>query len=150
MLFYIFSFYSNTDGFSNISDENPFSEPLQKLKNAVYSCGANLTRVDVSSFHVNISKIDRYVAWISKSIDDLIDKKRAFYQKLNDNKDEIELLKHFYGLEKSISDIKACEYSIPRFGKMPVDSNDKLIKLQNDVEKDGIDLVFFPFETTDE
>lgn len=146
----VFSFYSNTDGFSNISDENPFSEPLQKLKNAVYSCGANLTRVDVSSFHVNISKIDRYVAWISKSIDDLIDKKRSFYQILNDNKDEIELLKHFYGLEKPISDIKACEYSIPRFGKIPIDSNDKLIKLQNDVEKDGIDLVFFPFETTDE
>ena len=57
----ISSFYSDTDNFSAILEDNPFAEPLAKLKNTIYSCGGKIEDADISSFQVSRSKIDKYV-----------------------------------------------------------------------------------------
>ena len=57
----VYSFYSSTENFSPITEENPFSGPLAKLKNAIYSCGGKVESADVSGFQVSRSKIDKFV-----------------------------------------------------------------------------------------
>ncbi len=141
----VFSFYSNTKNFMAISEENPYSEPLQTLKNAVYSCGGKLEKVDINGFHVNQPKIERYVRNFSENIGKMVDERRALYQKLDDCKKEVEKLKHFYGLNKTLKEILSCEYIKPKFGKIPLSSYENFSGLAEQSEKKGLELIFFPF-----
>lgn len=142
----VFSFYSNTENFKPIAEENPYAGPLQNLKNAVYSCGGVLEKVDIKGFNVNQSKIERYVSYISENIENMVDEKRALYGKIENYKSEIEQLKHFYGLNKKLKDIMSCSYIKPKFGRIPLSSYEGYQDLFKKSEKKGIELVFFPFE----
>ncbi len=146
----VFSFYSSTENFSAISEENPYSEPLQTLKNAVYSCGEKLEETHLKDFHVNRSKISRYVNHVSTNIQNLVDEKRAIYKDLEFYKGEIEKLKHFYGLARSLKDVLSCEYIKARFGKIPLSGREKLLELTEKSSENGIDLMFFPFTSDNE
>ncbi len=141
----VFSFYSNTESFSQITDENPYLGPLQTLKNAIYSGGGKLEDVDISDFHVSKSKVDRYVKHISENIEGLIDQKRELYQELAANNEDIEVLKKFYGLKRSLKEILECEYLVAHFGKIPKAAYAKFNELAKSSAEKGIELLFFPF-----
>ncbi len=141
----VFSFYSSTENFSAISEENPYSQPFQTLKNAVYSCGEKLEETDIKGFHVNKAKINRYVNHISKSIENLVDEKRALYKELAFCKEETEKLKHFYGLNKSLKDVLSCEYIKARFGKIPISAYERFINIAEKSSENGVNLIFFTF-----
>lgn len=142
----VFTFYSDTEGFTAISEENPYSEPFQTLGNAISGCGGKLFNVDISKFHVSRSKIERYVGYFSDSVTKKIDEKRLIYQEISDIKEEIKILKNFYGLDRSLEEILSCEYIKPRFGKIPLAGYRQLDKLTEQNAKKGIDIVFFPFK----
>ena len=143
----VFSFYSNTEKFSAISEENPYAEPLKNLKSSVYSCGKKLEDVDISDFHTSKSKVDRFVNYISQNIESLVLKKRELYGNLSKHKEEIEKLKHFYGLEMPINDVLSCECTKAKFGKMPLEGYSKLKEIIDKSSESDPDLVFFPFES---
>ena len=143
----VFSFYSNTENFSAISEENPYAEPLKNLKSSAYSCGKKLKDVDINGFYTSKSKVDRFVNYISQNIESLVLKKRELYGNLAKYKEEIEKLKHFYGLRESINEILSCECTKAKFGKMPVDSYKKFEEIAEKSSETGLDLVFFPFDS---
>ena len=142
----VFSFYSNTEHFRPIAEENPYLGPLQNLKNAVYSCGGELHKVDIKGFTASQSKIERYVRHISENIEKMVDEKRALYGEIEKYRAEVEKLKHFYGLNKNIKEVMSCTYIKPKFGKIPLSSYDGYQDLVIKSEKKGIELMFFPFE----
>ncbi len=146
----VFSFYSDTDGFSQVTEENPYSEPLQDLQNAIYSCGGKPVFVDIEDFKVNKPKIDRYVKYISENVSQTVENKRTLYRNLAEYKEEIEILKHFYGLNQNISDVLACEYSKAHFGKIPNTYYPKLSELAQENSKKGVELLFFQLTSDDE
>ncbi|MBQ6143429.1 MAG: ATPase [Clostridia bacterium] len=143
----VFSFYSNTENFSAISEENPYAEPLKNLKSSAYSCGKKLKDVDISGFYTSKSKVDRFVNYIYQNIESLVLKKRELYGNLAKYKEEIEKLKHFYGLRQSINEILSCECTKAKFGKMPIDSYKKFEEIAEKSSETGLDLVFFPFDS---
>lgn len=142
----VFSFYSNTQNFRPIAEENPYLGPLQNLKNAIYSCGGVLDKVDISDFNVNQSKVERYVRYISENIEKMVDEKRALYGEIEKCKSEMEKLAHFYGLKKKLKDIMSCTYIKPKFGRIPINSFEGYADLLRKGEKKGLELIFFPFE----
>lgn len=142
----VFSFYSNTEGFTEISDGNPYTEPYRALNNAMSSCGGKPFHVDLKGFQVNQSKVERYVNYFSTTVVGKIDKKREMYRKIAEIKEEIEILKNFYGLDRKLDEIASCGYIKPKFGKIPVSEYDKLEYLVEQNSKKGIELVFFPFK----
>jgi V/A-type H+-transporting ATPase subunit I len=146
----VFSFYSRTENFSAIAEENPYSEPLQTLRNAVYSCGGKLENADTKNFQVNKAKISRYVSYISKNMENLVDEKRDLYKKLAFYKEEIEKLQHFYGLDQNLKDVLSCECVKARFGKIPIASYEKLPEITEKGKKNGIDIMFFTFTSDKE
>ena len=141
----VFSFYSNTENFSAISEENPYAEPLKNLKSSVYSCGKKLKDVDISGFCTSKSKVDRFVSYISQNIENLVLKKRELYGNLAKYKEEIERLKHFYGLTVPINEVLSCKCTKAKFGKMPIDSYNKFDEISKKSSDSGLDLIFFPF-----
>lgn len=146
----VFSFYSRTENFSAIAEENPYSEPLQALKNAVYSCGGKLEDTDIKKFQINKAKISRFVGHFSKNIENLVDEKRNLYKDLAFYKEEIEKLKHFYGLDKSFKDILSCEYIKAKFGRIPKSSYEKFSEIAEKAKENGTDIMFFTFTSDNE
>lgn len=146
----VFSFYSNTENFSQVTEENPYSEPLQDLQNAIYSCGGKPVFADIEDFKVNKPKVERYVKYISENVSQAVENKRTLYRDLAEYKEEIETLKHFYGLNQNISDVLECEYSKAHFGKIPSAYYSKLSELAEENSKKGIELLFFPLTFDDE
>lgn len=145
----VFSFYSNTQGFAEISDGNPYTEPYRVLNSAMSSCGGKPFYVNLKGFQVNQSKIERYVNYFSTTVMNKIDKKREIYRKIAEIKEEIAVLKNFYGLDRKLGEIASCEYIKSKFGKIPVSEYNKLDYLVEQNSKKGIDLVFFPFKCDD-
>lgn len=141
----VFSFYSNTEKFSAISEENPYAEPLKSLKSSVDACGGKLEDVDITGFYISKSKIDRYTNYISENLENLIDQKRKLYAEFSKNKEEIEKLKHFYGLNTNIDEILSCECTKAHFGRMPRSSYMKFAEVSKRYSENGIELMFFPF-----
>ena len=146
----VFSFYSDTENFSQVTEENPYSEPLQDLQNAIYSCGGKSVFTDIEDFKVNKPKVERYVKYISENVSQAVESKRKLYRDLAEYKEEIELLKHFYGLNQNISDVLECEYCRAHFGKIPNAYYSKLSELAEENSKKGIELLFFPLTFDDE
>lgn len=146
----VFSFYSDTEGFCQVNEENPYSEPLQDLQNAIYSCGGKPVFADIEDFKINQTKIDRYVKYVSENVSKTVENKRTLYRNLAEYKEEIEILKHFYGLNQNISDVLACEYSKAHFGKIPNKCYPKLSELAHENSKKGVELLFFPLTSDDE
>lgn len=146
----VFSFYSDTENFSQVTEENPYSEPLQDLQNAIYSCGGKPVFTDIEDFKVNKPKVERYVKYISENVSQAVESKRKLYRDLAEYKEEIELLKHFYGLNQNISDVLECEYCRAHFGKIPNAYYSKLSELAEENSKKGIELLFFPLTFDDE
>lgn len=144
------NFYSNMEQFSMISEENPYSSPLAKLKNAIYSCGAKIEDVDISNFHVSRSKIDKYINYFSEKIDSLMDRKREIHSKIANIKEEIVKLEHFSGLDKTLEEVVSCEYIKARFGKIPLENYARFEEIAEESQKRDIDLLFFDFDTDDE
>ena len=144
------SFYSNTENFLPISEENPFTSPLMKLKNTIYSCGAKPEETDISNFHISRSKIDKYVKFISEKVEGLVDEKRKIYGQIASNNEQIEKLKHFYGLDKTLKEILSCEYVKVHFGKIPKNIYARFDDYAEKSKKLGIELVFFAYDSDDE
>jgi len=146
----ISSFYSNTDNFLPIIEENPFSSLLMKLKNSIYSCGGKFEKVDISKFQVSRSKMEKYIDYFSSKANGLIDKKREVYTKLAEYREEIEKLSHFLSLDKSLEDILSCEYIKARFGKIPLEDYRRFEEVSQEYEKKELDLLFFEFDVDKE
>lgn len=144
------NFYSNMEQFSIVSEENPYSSPLAKLKNAIYACGAKIEDVDVSKFHISRSRIDKYVNYFSEKIESLVDKKREIHSRIAGIKEEMSKLEHFFDLDKTIEEIVSCEYIRARFGKIPLENYAKFDEIAEENQKRGIDLLFFDFDTDNE
>ena len=53
----VFYFYSNTQKFSKVAQENPYSEPIKILKDMVVSSGQNVDLVDVENFYIDNNQI---------------------------------------------------------------------------------------------
>lgn len=141
----VFSFYSDTEGFRPFAEENPYSEPLQKLSSAVYNCGGKTEIVNIKEFVTSQSKLERYVNYFVSNVDELVKERRDLYRELENMKNEIKIIKNFYGLNRSFKDVLSCQYIKARLGKIPLENFKKLPELAEQSEKKGINLVFFAF-----
>lgn len=142
----ISSFYSSTENFSSITEENPYTNSLIKLKNTIYSCNAKPVNFSTKNFQISRSKIYKYVEYISSTVENLIDKKRDLYAQLEKNNKELEKLRHFYGLDKSLKDILSCEYVTAHFGKIPREYYSRFDEITKKSREQGIDLIFFEYD----
>ena len=135
----VFSFYSNTEKFSHIVEENPYSESIKILKEAVIASGQTLDLVDVENFYIDNNQISEYIDNLSEKLGKLVEKKKLLQSKLDRYIKEEKQLEHFFGLNKRLDEIMSCEYIKARFGRLPRESHYKLSLYENEKE-----ILFFP------
>ncbi len=138
------SFYSKTDKFVPLTEENPYSIPLRTLKEIVKKANITLERTDIQDFDVSIKEINDYVNYINNKLGPLIEKKQEIEKKISDYQNALDNISHFIGLDLDLSEIFACKYIKVRFGKLPKESYQKL----NVYDEDPY-MLFFPCTSDD-
>ncbi len=120
------SFYSKNNNFVPLSEGNPYSEPLRKLKDMVKRAGMKLKLVDIADFEVSLKEINDYVNYINYKMGLLLEKKQDILNRITKHQKAQENIGHFIGLDLNLAEIFACKYIKVRFGKLPKESFEKL------------------------
>ncbi len=141
------SFYSDTSHFTPISDENPYSEPLQRISDAITSSRkrlALLSQKETDSLLMSDDEIFSYVRKFSAALNDLQAERARAQQNIQNDTQVLEEVNHFTGLDLNLNEIFACEYIKVRFGSLPKESYDKL-----NLYNENPYIVFFPCSSND-
>jgi Archaeal/vacuolar-type H+-ATPase subunit I len=136
------SFYSDTSDFSPLNEENPYSEPLQQLTDAMVGSKKKLTLLsaaEVSRIKMSREEMNDYVDYISSAFSRLQKERSDAQLKIQEYSGEIEKISHFVGLELDLDQIHACKYIKVRFGSLPKESYEKLNSY-----KQNPYVIFFP------
>lgn len=126
------SFYSNTGNFVPLADKNPYSAPLQSLKEATELAGIKLEYVKLKNFTVSINGILKYVKFFVSKINSLINRKLQAEQDIDDCKRMIEQVEHFIGNDINFGELADCKFINSTFGRLPKESYEKLSNYSDD------------------
>lgn len=141
------SFYSDTEKFSPITDENPYTEPLQRLTDAISGACKQmelLPRDALSKLHYDKEEWGDYVSRFCEEFESLQNERAAAQAEVQDCTRDIEETSHFTGLDLDLDAIHDCAYIKFRFGRLPKDSYEKLNHYH-----DNPYVMFFPCTSDD-
>ena len=122
------SFYSNTQDFVPLSDKNPFSAPLQSLRSAADMAEWKLEFSQPKNFSVSDKGVLKYVASVTERLEDIVNRRLMIRQELDSCRRKIEQVGHFQGGNLDFTEIMKCKYITPCFGRIPVESYEKIEK----------------------
>lgn len=122
------SFYSDTRNFVPLNDKNPYSTPLQELRNAADLMGFELNYVKLKNFSVSPKGVLKYVKFISGKFEELLNSRLRCKQKIDACLRKIEQVGHFVGSDLDFTEINKCKYITPSFGRIPKESMTKLAR----------------------
>lgn len=136
------SFYSDTSDFTPLSEENPYSAPLQRLTDAVNASRKKLELLSEKEMeHIQFTReeTESYVRTIASSLDGLQKERAQAQQQVEQYTREIEQVSHFVGMDLNLDEIHDCKYIKVRFGSLPKESFEKLNSY-----KQNPYIIFFP------
>lgn len=136
------SFYSDTSDFTPLSEENPYSAPLQRLTDAVNASRKKLELLSEKEMeHIQFTReeTESYVRSIASSLDGLQKERAQAQQQVEQYTREIEQVSHFVGMDLNLDEIHDCKYIKVRFGSLPKESFEKLNSY-----KQNPYIIFFP------
>lgn len=125
------SFYSDTRKFTTFTDENPYSDTLQELKNLLSRTGKDFDVTDTRKLDLPHYELKNYVDRFSEQMDDLLNQKEDL-EELQENyvKQTVEI-GHFVGLNLDLRKLAECQYIKFRFGRIPKECYEKLSKYED-------------------
>ncbi len=113
-------------GLTTIQEEDPYQELITRFKDIEMSMGLSLPEVKVKSDHCEMDEIRRYMEDIYAKYTEIYNVKQGLEQVIQENKDALEQVKNLEGIDISLDDVFAAKYICVRFGRLPLDSVDKL------------------------
>ena len=138
------SFYSDTKNFVPLNDKNPYSQPMQQLKNACELGGFSLTYSQETPTQKKDEELPAYVNRFVKEMESILSRKLVLEQQIDDCRRSIEQVEHFTGCDIDFTEIHNCQYITPNFGRLPKESYEKLSAYSSNRYA-----IFFPFSNDD-
>lgn len=134
------SFYSDTQSFVPLHNKNPYTAPMQELRDSAELLGFKLEYVKPNDFHAGESAVLKYVSFFVSKTDSLANRKLRLQQDIDTCKRNIEKVSHFVGSNINFTEIMQCEFITPNFGRMPTESYEKLSQYAENPY-----VLFFPY-----
>lgn len=134
------SFLEFTDGYTSITDENPYSPLLQTMDELAkgHTPGPDEDR-DYRCLSMDLKDLQHYVQDLSARFGSLQEQHRQLSSQIAEDQLYQSQLAHFTNLDVRLNDVFSCEFTKVRFGRIPKDSYPKL-----QAYEDNPYLVFFP------
>lgn len=123
------NWYADAPDVTSYSEENPYSEPLQQLTDAIGKAGKTLTLLsekESKSLSMNKDELISYAKDIANKITELDHNKLVAQDQLQKYTEAMKDMEHFVGLNLNLDDINACQYVNVRFGCLPKENYEKL------------------------
>lgn len=136
-------FMGDSDGFSYLSEENPYSFRLMKIKEIFEHFGYTPKFVE-DCLQVDVEEANRRIDNLYETIRTIKDHDTVVDTKIEDTKRAIEQLSHFVHMDINLDDVHACDYVRVRFGRLPFDGFEKLKKYNKDISS-----IFYPDSSDD-
>lgn len=119
-------FFDSKQGYSAINEENPYNHYLSKLEGALNSAKLTVPEQDSSGSEIPSAELAKYTDSFEAAISELSAKVNELKNEVHDTELSLEQMEHFKGLEIDLSELFACEFVGMRFGRLPVESYEKL------------------------
>ena len=154
------TFYPDTGAFVSYTEQNPYSELLADFDNSLSFAQVETELADISDFNPTEDKLFGYCRAFIEELGKYSEKISDIKHQMNQCEKSIEQTSHFLGVELDMKRVRACEYIKPCFGRLPIESVEKLDNYKNNpyvmfftasVEKDYCWGVYMaPVENTEE
>lgn len=136
-------FMGDSEGFSYINEENPYSFRLMKIKE-IYSHFGKTPDFTADCSGVDLDEANRRIDALYETIKTIKDHDSLVSTKIGDLKRAIEQLSHFEHMDINLDDVFNCDYIRVRFGRLPFDGFEKLKKYNKDISS-----IFYPDSSDD-
>ncbi|MGN0572711.1 MAG: V-type ATP synthase subunit I [Acutalibacteraceae bacterium] len=136
-------FMGNSEGFSYLNEENPYSFRLMKIKEIFEHFNKKPEFVSDCE-DTDIDEANRRTDALYETIKSIKEHDSKVDGKIEETKRTIEQLSHFEHLDINLDDVFNCDYIRVRFGRLPFDSFEKLKKYNKDISS-----IFYPDSSDD-
>ena len=119
------TFFSDTSGFTPVKEENPYSDPLNRLETAVSRLDGVLRETDLPAGMPDGELID-YVNRFTGQVSELARQRSEYATRVESLDRDIEQFQHLKGLDIDLDSIMNCKTIKVRFGRLPKESFEKL------------------------
>ncbi len=125
------NFYSDTRGFSPVTDRNPYTEPLADFTETLSAAGITPQIVDASDLIDSDEQILDRVKAMDGELERLVVNKADLDQRIDQCRRSIEEASHFTGIGVNFDKILECKFIKANFGRLPRESYEKLDKYKD-------------------
>lgn len=113
-------------GYLPMEGDNPYKGLLTKIFEIATTTGIDLKEPKVTDVSMAPDSMDAFLEKFDEDLKTLVEYKQELRDFIQHNESALSLLEKFDSLKVSVDDIFACQYVKVRFGKLPIDSYDKL------------------------
>ncbi len=118
---------SSEVGYGALKEENPYVPVLKLLEEISAAAKIKFSPADYSDIeNTSMRKHERHLRIFKNKLDGLIAERNDAAEKLKAYEQALEQVNHLTGLDFDMKKIFECEYIKVRFGRLPVDSYEKL------------------------
>lgn len=136
-------FIGDSEGYSYLSEENPYSFSLMKIRE-IFSHFGKTPKYTKDCDSVDLDEANRKIDELYETIKTIKDHDGLVDVKIEETKRSIEMLSHFEHLDIDLDDAFNCDYIRVRFGRLPFDGFEKLKRYNKDIGS-----IFYPDSSDD-
>lgn len=113
-------------GLTTMQDENPFTEVITRFKDIELSMGLELSDEIIKDPNYDIDGMCKYLNETYEQYENIMSVRRDLETVIQENKDALTQVNNIEELDIPLDDVFSCKYVNVRFGRLPLDSVDKL------------------------
>lgn len=113
-------------GVTTLQEEDPYAELLTQLKDLEVNLGLSLTSEFVKDQTCDLGEIKAYMNELQSKWEQILSVKSELDGVIQVNQDALTQVENIEGIDISLDDIFSCRYVNVRFGRLPLNSVDKL------------------------
>lgn len=120
------SFSEYAGGITTLKEENPYTGLGKKLSAIAAETDIDLGSASFEGLDIPNGEFQSYIGGLDQKLKKLLSKKRGSEQLIESHKTALRRLEHFTSMELNFDSLFACKYIKVRFGRLPLDSYQKL------------------------
>lgn len=113
-------------GVTTLQEEDPYCVLLSRLKDLEVNLGLSLNNEFIKDWKCDLNEMSTYMEQLESKREEIEEVKRELEGVIQANKDALTQVENIEGMDVSLDDIFSCKYVNVRFGRLPLDSVDKL------------------------
>ena len=120
------SFSEYAGGITTLKEENPYTGLGKKLSAIAAETDIDLGSASFEGLDIPNGEFQGYIGGLDQKLKKLLSKKRGSEQLIESHRTAMRRLEHFTSMELNLDSLFACKYIKVRFGRLPLDSYQKL------------------------